>query len=148
MAAFTNYVIHYAHLLNRLQYKQFMDEFQKIINQVEYKGVKSDFLTTFFKVLSDYEQLVKARASGYPEQKLKMLELQKKRMYEKRILDLSNQIENLQQNYRTLSAKLNGLANKYNPKVHYYMHLNFSYYFFFYTKATNRYSNLQRGGEY
>jgi len=86
----------------RLQYKQFMDEFQKIINQV----------------LSDYEQLVKARASGYPEQKLKMLELQKKRMYEKRILDLSNQIENLQQNYRTLSAKLNGLANKYNPKMH------------------------------
>ena len=48
MAAFTNYVIHYAHLLNRLQYKQFMDEFQKIINQVEYNGVKSDFLTTFF----------------------------------------------------------------------------------------------------
>ena len=99
-----------------------MDEFQKIINQVEYNGVKSDFLTTFFKVLSDYEQLVKARASGYPEQKLKMLELQKKRMYEKRILDLSNQIENLQQNYRTLSAKLNGLANKYNPKVHYYIY--------------------------
>ena len=107
-----------------------MDEFQKIINQVEYNGVKSDFLTTFFKVLSDYEQLVKARASGYPEQKLKMLELQKKRMYEKRILDLSNQIENLQQNYRTLSAKLNGLANKYNPKVHYYLHFHFSFTFF------------------
>jgi len=88
--------------LYRQQYKQFMDEFQKIMNQV----------------LSDYDQLVKARSSGYPEQKLKMLELEKRRMYEKRILDLSNQIQNLQLNYQTLSAKLNGLGNKYNPKIY------------------------------
>lgn len=66
-----------------------------------------------------YEQLLQARASKNPEYSLQLLELEKQRNYKKLLLELEAAIREHELKIQSLRDMLNGLGNKYNPKVLY-----------------------------
>ena len=64
-----------------------------------------------------YEQLIEARTSKNPEYRLQMLELEKKRNYDKRISDLAADIRSIELKLKNLRDMMNVLGNQYNPQV-------------------------------
>ena len=64
-----------------------------------------------------YEQMIEVRTSKNPEYRLQMLELEKRRNYEKRISDLSADIRTIELKTKSLKDNLNVLGNQYTPQV-------------------------------
>ena len=64
-----------------------------------------------------YEQMIEVRTSKNPEYRLQMLELEKRRNYEKRISDLSADIRTIELKTKNLKDNLNVLGNQYTPQV-------------------------------
>ena len=71
----------------------------------------------FSKIMDTYEQLIQARASKNPEYSLQLLELEKQRNYKKLLLELEASIREHELKIQSLRDMMNGLGNKYNPKV-------------------------------
>jgi len=89
----------------RQHYKR---EYVQFIQELERKAKE---------IMEIYEQLIEARTSKNPEYRLQMLELEKKRNYDKRISDLAADIRSIELKLKNLRDMMNVLGNQYNPQM-------------------------------
>ena len=64
-----------------------------------------------------YEELVRTRESKNPEYRMQMLEMERKKEFDRRILDLRSKIQADELKIQEWRYTLDGLGNKYKPQV-------------------------------
>ena len=64
-----------------------------------------------------YEDLVRAKESKNPEYRIQMLEIERRKDFERRINELKSKIHADELKIQDWRYKLDGLGDKYNPQV-------------------------------